>query len=87
MDPEVEEAFRAVAKKDLTVFLKLRAEELTDDGFGLYLMVSDQSKGRSDSSFTRATPRCRIFLQIRLVKLNFDTEGVDGRSDKKGGNW
>ena len=64
MDPEVEEAFRAVAKKDLTVFLKLRAEELTDDGFGLYLMVSDQSKGRSDSSFTRATPRCRRFLQL-----------------------
>ena len=57
MDPEVEDAFRAVAKKDLAVFLRLRAEELADGGVGLYLMVSDQSKGRSDSSFTRTTPR------------------------------
>lgn len=57
VDPEVAEVFRAVAQKDLTLFLKLRAEELVDDGYGLYLMVSDQCKGRSDSNFTRTAPR------------------------------
>ena len=57
VDPEVAEVFRAVAQKDLTLFLKLRAEELVDDGYGLYLMVSDKCKGRPDSNFTRTAPR------------------------------
>ena len=57
VDAEVEEAFRAAAKKDLALFLQLRAEELVDSGFGLYLMVSDQRQGQSDSNFIRATPK------------------------------
>lgn len=36
---EVYEKWRIQAAKDLTQFLKLRAEELADGGFGLYLMV------------------------------------------------
>ena len=68
VDPEVEEAFRAVAKKDLSVFLRLRAEELADGGVGLYLMVSDQSKGRSNSSFTRSTPRWVQMCKIHYVQ-------------------
>ena len=57
MDAEVEEAFRAAAKKDLALFLRLRAKELVDGGFGLYLMVSDQKQGQSNSNFVRATPK------------------------------
>ena len=57
VDPEVEKAFRVEAKKDLALFLRLRAKELVDGGVGLYLMVSDQRQGQSNSNFIRATPK------------------------------
>ena len=57
MDPEVEKVFRAEAKKDLALFLRLRAKELVDGGVGLYLMVSDQRQGQSNSNIIRTTPK------------------------------
>ena len=57
VDPEVEKAFRAEAKKDLALFLRLRAKELVDGGCGLYLMVSDQRQGQSNSNIIRTTPK------------------------------
>ena len=39
VDPAVSDVFRAHGAEDLTLFLKCRAEELADNGFGLYLMV------------------------------------------------
>ena len=38
----VYEAYQIQAEKDLTQFLKLRADELIDGGFGLYLMVGSE---------------------------------------------
>ena len=38
VNPAVYEAYSVQASEDLTKFLKLRAEELVDNGFGLYLM-------------------------------------------------
>ena len=53
VDPLALEAYRTQAAEDLTLFLRLRAEELADGGFGLYLMVADMSEGRSNSNFLR----------------------------------
>ena len=39
VDPAVSDVYRAHGAEDLTLFLKCRAEELADNGFGLYLMV------------------------------------------------
>ena len=49
---EVYEAYRAQAARDLSRFLKLRADELLDGGFGLYLMVGEE-KGLAKQNFMR----------------------------------
>ena len=45
------EEFRKASIADLTLFLKLRAEELCDNGEGLYLMLGGGSNDQDDPSY------------------------------------
>ena len=51
VDPAVYELYRAHGAEDLTLFLKLRAEELVDRGYGLYLMVGQSARNAKYSQF------------------------------------
>ena len=55
VDSAILDAYRAQGEEDLAQFLELRAEELIDDGFGLYLMVgqSGQDAQHTDLNFIR----------------------------------
>ena len=50
--PDAYKAYRAQGSDDLERFLKLRADELADNGFGLYLMLG-ANKGQSKSNHIR----------------------------------
>ena len=80
VDAQVYEAYRAQARDDLTLFLKLRAEELTDGGFGLYLMLGAE-RGRATANFMkRAEP-----LFVRAF-LNAASE-FEGRGQPQLAEW
>lgn len=59
----VYEAYQIQAEKDLTQFLKLRADELIDGGFGLYLMVGSEREEANSRIMKSPEP---LFFQAFL---------------------
>ena len=52
---DIFENFRAISLNDLTLFLKLRADELCDNGEGLFMMLGRGDLGCNDSENTKRT--------------------------------
>ena len=72
---DVVEAYRTQAKEDLTLFLKLRADELVDNCFGLYLMVADFKRGQDDSNPLRHSPESLFSEAFEAAAKKFQKEG------------
>lgn len=76
VDSEIFEAYRAQAAADLAHFLKLRADELIDNGFGIYLMGSAQGANVKYEQLNFI--RRRIFTEsFENAALDFEVAGKD----------
>ena len=76
VDPAIADEYRAQSAADLTLFLKCRADELVDNGFGLYLMAAQpgaHSKHRHLSFLRKSKP---VFNEaIENAALEFEKAG------------
>ena len=63
VDPAVSDVYRAHGAEDLALFLKCRAEELADNGFGLYLMVGQPGEDAKHSHLNLVRKSKSIFVE------------------------
>ena len=83
VNPAVYKAYRTQAADDMTLFLKLRAEELVDNGFGLYLMCGHPGPNAKhvDLNFVmKAKATCVEAFENAV--LEFDDAGEAALADK-----
>ena len=82
VDPKITDEYRAQSAADLALFLKCRADELVDNGYGLYLMAAQpgsHSRHVHLSFLRRSKP---VFNEaIENVALEFEKAGKSQFSD------
>ena len=77
VDPAVRDVYRAHGAEDLTLFLKCRAEELSDNGFGLYLMVGQPEKDAKYLHLNLVRKSKSIFVEaFENAASEFETQGT-----------
>ena len=76
VDPSIIDEYRAQSAADLALFLKCRADELVDNGYGLYLMAAEpgtNSKHRHLSFLRKSKP---VFIEaFENAALEFEKAG------------
>ena len=76
VDPGVYEVYRNNGAEDLTLFLQLRAEELVDNGFGVYLMVGQPGKDAKHSHLNLVRKSKSIFVEaFENAATEFENNG------------
>ena len=83
VDPAVCDVYRAHGAEDLTLFLKCRAEELADNGLGLYLMVGQPGENAKHLHLNLVRKEKPIFVEaFEKAASEFERNG-DGALARK----